>query len=449
MFEQAMPLYYTWMGCYVLLGAGAYFSLRRRKIPFLRSAVFLYILLFFAAISQIALSAASRSNETDMRWFQIWANDVFQYGFGGFYENTRWVDYPPGYLPVLYVVGFVENILHITTATGLRILYKLPVICCDLAGGALIFYATKKHTAADNPLPLFFAALYVFNPALAADTALWGQLDGVTALLIAASFYFLYEEKLLPSALLYTLAFLCKPQALLFFPVYLLYIFAMLAQAAKNKNASSLLPLGKALGLSLLLFIFYSLLFQGGRSDWFWLPKLYLSTMTSYGAASMGAMNFYGLFGLSGQRMDTLLLGMPAYIWSGILMLLSLLTAILIIVLRGDRLRYISAGITLYILLFTFATGMHERYLAPALLLLLLLAALKQSGRLLALFFGCSAVAFFCVSRALVSFWLGVNTDNNLLSLIFSGVMVLSACLLAFFELRPYKTPVHSPQTNA
>jgi len=437
MFDHRMIPYYLWFGGYIAIAVLAWLLLRKTRKPFLQSTTSLWLLLGAAFIVNVTLAVSNRCNDVDMRWFQIWAQDVYKFGFSGFYENTQWVDYPPGYLPVLYVVGMLENVLHITDGHLVNVLYKLPVILCDLAGGALIYKIAKKKYDSSGAMPLYFTALYVFCPALLADTALWGQLDGVSALLIFISLYALYEKKIVFSAFIYTLSFLVKPQSLLLMPIYLFFIGEQIYIASKTKSLKELKSVGIGLGLSLLLFTMYTAAFKGGRTDWFWLPKLYLSTMTSYGAASMGAMNFYGMFGLMGYSTEAKIFGITAGNWSVMFISTSMVLSCMLLVLRKDKERYLSAAVLLYVLLFTFAGSMHERYLVTLLLSVLLLVLLKKSSVHLALFLSCVSVAFICVSRALVSFWLNVNTDNHIISIIFSAVMVLTAlsfCVIEFAE---------------
>ena len=66
-------------------------------------------------------------------------------------------------------------------------------------------------------------ALYVFNPAILANSTLWGQVDSLTALFTLLSVYLASKNKYMFSALAIAVGTLIKPQAAFVIPaiVYL------------------------------------------------------------------------------------------------------------------------------------------------------------------------------------------------------------------------------------
>src|SRR5690348_18435756 len=70
-----------------------------------------------------------------------------QDGPKAFYSNAGFVDYPPGYMLVLWVVGLVY---HATaqysdfTGDAMRMFVKLPAIVCDLGIGYLVFLIARR-----------------------------------------------------------------------------------------------------------------------------------------------------------------------------------------------------------------------------------------------------------------------------------------------------------------
>ena len=138
----------------------------------------------------------------DTATFVEWAEGLARYGPGGFYANVPTADYPPGFLYILWLIGSIG-----ATVSGIigggdvsfggdtytwaffvdAALLKLPAIASDLLIGITI-YATVRHWMAGRPgwhrWALGAAALYLFNPVTWYDSALWGQVDSIGALLL-------------------------------------------------------------------------------------------------------------------------------------------------------------------------------------------------------------------------------------------------------------------------
>lgn len=190
--------------------------------------------------------------------------------------------------------------------------------------------------------------------------------------------------------------------------------------------------------LAFVIYSVYTLMFIQSKENFWWLLHLYFDAFDSYPMASLGAMNFYGLLGLSGAAASTPIVGnMTADLLSKIMIFLGILLAGVIILLRKDSCRYIAGSCVLYVWVYSFATKMHERYLAPIIFPLLLLFVLSKARRHLILFLCLSSVCLMSTMRALCSYWLGINTDNNWLAVLFSGIAVLSALALTGSEFLP------------
>ena len=72
----------------------------------------------------------------DRASFIAWASDLAAHGPSGFYGRVSFIDYTPGYLYVLWLVGTVGSWLG-----GIGDLIKLPAILADMAVGYLIHQA--------------------------------------------------------------------------------------------------------------------------------------------------------------------------------------------------------------------------------------------------------------------------------------------------------------------
>ncbi len=171
--------------------------------------------------------------KTDISSFTSWAMTLAHYGPPGFYANAGFADYTPGYLYILWLVGIAGQLLSGLTGTDQGTitgeLIKLPAILLDLAV-AYVLYRTvlKWHGHIDGPaarhderaadpgrvhlLALGAAALYLFNPVPWYDSALWGQVDALGALIVLAAVLALVDGWSESAAALAVLAALVKPQ---------------------------------------------------------------------------------------------------------------------------------------------------------------------------------------------------------------------------------------------
>ena len=106
---------------------------------------------------------------------------------------ANFVDYTPGYLYVLLLLGKVSH--AVTGGPPSVFAVKLPGIAADL-GVALLVMALAVRVTPPNaerrfPVRAAAAAAVLFNPALILVSAVWGQVDSVLALLVLGGIYVL------------------------------------------------------------------------------------------------------------------------------------------------------------------------------------------------------------------------------------------------------------------
>jgi len=178
------------------------------------------LLLIAAFFFRIALVNFGTLN-LDFNTFIAWSVNLAQNGFRDFYNG--WSDYLPGYLYVLWFLGKIRGVIPDI------ILYKLPAILADLATGYLIYKIVDKLK--DRKWALISSAVYLFNPAIWANSALWGQADSLTAFFALLSIYLLPTAKRQAPLIAYWLSAaslaigtLIKPQAAFALPV-ILFLF--------------------------------------------------------------------------------------------------------------------------------------------------------------------------------------------------------------------------------
>ena len=118
----------------------------------------------------------------DRGTFQAWAGELAAHGPYGFYDRGFFVDYTPGYLYVLWLIGLVGQAARRD---------RRP----DQAAGdprrrrpRLARQLVRRASWADRVGPALIGAILVLvNPVTWFDSAIWGQVDsfGVIFLLLA------------------------------------------------------------------------------------------------------------------------------------------------------------------------------------------------------------------------------------------------------------------------
>jgi Gpi18-like mannosyltransferase len=120
----------------------------------------------------------------DLAYFRTWSAELARIGPRHFYSTDRIADYPPGYLYLLWLVGKV-------TASPGYLAVKLPPILADLGiawvAGTFAARLAPRATTERFPVRALVAAAVLFNPAVIALSAVWGQVDSVPAFFVLAS----------------------------------------------------------------------------------------------------------------------------------------------------------------------------------------------------------------------------------------------------------------------
>lgn len=413
----------------LLLAACCYqgFSLKKTKQK--NHGAFACLLFAAGLLLRLAAAAKWEGFGTDLACFAAWADRMYEVGAGRFYAPDVFADYPPGYLYVLGVIGWLRAAFHIAWYSPLHlILLKLPAILCDLACGLLLYReAAGRHSHAQA---LCVCAAWLFNPVILLNSALWGQVDSVFTLALLLLCLSLVRERLFPACLAFCVGLLLKPQMLLFSPI-------LLAGAADQLllRDFSLRRLGKHLLYALLSLTGFLCLCLPFGIDNVW--KQYFSTVNSYPYAAVNSCNFWGLLGLNWVSQDTAFLGIPYRLY-GSFFILAAVMAVLVISLRhrDSREKYPFLAAVLILTLFTFSVRMHERYLYPALILLLLAWIYRPIKEVWVCYGGFSLLHFY--NTAFVLFFYDPEHYNRKSPLL---LLVSAGMLLAVFYLYRFAAP--------
>ena len=338
------------------------------------------ILLMLGLLVRYVLACIEPGYEVDMNCFSYWSDQVYRDGFANFYTAGTFADYPPGYMYILWVVGLIRS--TIPSLASSTILVKMPAILCDLGTTWLIYKVAHKHF--DEKSSILFAAFYLFNPVVLIDSAMWGQVDSVFTLFVAAMIYCIAEKKLKIAYFVFAIGILIKPQTLVLTPVLGYGILDQVIFHNFNwKRFFTELFTGLcAIGTMVLCVVPY-----GVKPVY----EQYLRTLSSYPYATVNAYNFWGMQGLNWHSQDEKMMGLAFKDWGTIFIVLIVAATLLFCVLNKHKEnpgKYYFFGAFIACGFFTMSVRVHERYMFPVFMLLIMAYVYKPRKEYLFLFMG-------------------------------------------------------------
>lgn len=375
----------------------------KKNKPTLRISNIL-ILLVLGFLVRIILSPFGTLN-LDQNTFIAWSSRLVEVGLGKFYIGS-WSDYLPGYLYILYLLGQISKLNLIPNVT----LYKIPAILSDLGVAYLIYKIVHKYNG--KKWTLISSALYLFNPAVIANSSLWGQVDGLTALF---SLLAIWALDINPYVSAFALAYgtVIKPQTAV---VSLIILFMMISRKWNLK---------KVVVYILTSGVFFALFFapfsNGTNLITFITARLNVS-LNQYPYSSVNAFNFWEILG--GWKADA---GLNIL---GALIALVLFFTVGLKFLKQKGGEYILLAFT-FAISFLFMTRMHERHMLPLFAPLTIAVALNP-----VFLFALIGFSFIYLAN-LYWAWIWVtNSFQNVFSdFIVKILSLINVLLLSFFLL--------------
>ena len=313
---------------------------------------------------------------SDTACFAAWASRVYEGGFSAFYSPDVFTDYPPGYMYILYIIGFLSSLLKLEYLSPIHLLLlRLPAIICDLVACYIIYrMASKRFTELHS---VILAAFYLFNPAVIMNSSIWGQVDSVFMLAVLVMVLLFMEGKNIPAYYVFALGILLKPQTLIFTPLLLFGIYenVFARDFSMPKFWKNLLCGLGAIALMVLLCVPF------GLDKVF---SQYTDTLGSYPYISVNAYNFWALLGKNWASQDTAFLFFTyKELGTLVIVALTLISAFLFLKRMKSADRYFVAGSFIALTMFMFSVRMHERYLYPVMLMLLMAFVMTGSKYLI------------------------------------------------------------------
>lgn len=324
-----------------------------------------YSLIFSAFLLRLILSPYG-THMGDMNTYIAWGMDIASNGFYGFYDRV-WSDYLPGYLYILALLG--------TISSGLQnsplilpdyILFKLPSILSDLATGYLIFLITRKF--APEKWAFISSVIYLFNPAVLANSTLWGQADSFSAMFLVLSLYVFLEKRYLLTGLILGIGQTVKPIAILLLPFFIISLI-------RNKSWRHLLILIYAFLITIIL-LFAP--FNNELNILNFILERHQATSNQYPYTSLNAFNLWAILNGFWHSDQNIFLNLTLQLWGNILFGSVYLWLLVVYWLKAKSVKnrtilLIYCLALCYVGFFMVFSRMHERHLFSGFTLLTLL----------------------------------------------------------------------------
>lgn len=326
-----------------------------------------FILILLGLLIRILVSAIP-GFKIDMDSWYAWSIRLGHFNFLAFYSKDIFTDYTPGYLYILSLLGFLKNSLNISDNLYFLLL-KIPAIISELIIGLIIYREIKK--IASRKLAVFTLCLVIFNPVFIFNSSIWGQVDSVLTIFMLAAILALRNTRFIFSSILFGFAILIKPQAIALLPVYILFTI-------RNFQLRTILKL--LLPGFLIIFILSFPFFP--NQTLVSLLRHIFNTANEYKYTSVNAYNLWGIGGF--WFSDQVFWNNISYQTWGYILLLSYWIVISYFYLK-KKLSLYSVAALATLGFFFLPTRVHERYLYPALVFLIMTTAYFKSRLLLVL----------------------------------------------------------------
>lgn len=318
----------------------------------LKDKIFITLFIFGCAV-RFAL-ALLPGQIFDIQYWSDWSIKLAEVGPGGFYGLTERTDYMPGYLYILWLLGSLKNIFLIDQQTFLYLL-KVPGIVAEVLISVIIYFYFSNYS---YKLKNLASGAILLNPALIFNSAIWGQIDSILTLMMLFTITFISQNKFLLSSLFLSLSFLVKPQTL---SIILIPALALVKNLSSRNIIKLIIPPVVVIYLVSLPFFPDNTLVN--------LFNLLNNTANQYAYNSLSAFNFWGLMGFW-QDDNQLLLGLSFKNWG--ILALGIYWIIILYFYFKNKLSFFTLATLATLGFYFLPTRVHERYLYPALVFLII-----------------------------------------------------------------------------
>lgn len=343
---------------------------------------FLFGIIILSILIRIILITLP-SFRIDMNDWQAWANRLVETTPIHFYAANYFSDYFPGYLYMLWFLGKSASLFHISIfSLGFEFYLKLFTNFFDIGTAYYIYKIVCRY---QKKLSLVFVILYLANPALAFNSSVWGQADGILTFFLIYSVYNLLElKRVFRFSISSSISILIKPQGIAIFPILITYLITNFK--FQKYLSVALIPI---------LLILFSLPFFL-KDPILGLFHLSQRSINTYPYTSMFSYNLWSFAGWW-VKDSMQLFGISYQIWGVIIYFISLIFILMpLFKKKGYKegfLIYFACSLALFSF-FLFLTRIHQRYLFPFFAFLLITASIKNSVKLKIIYLILSLIHF-------------------------------------------------------
>lgn len=354
--------------------------------------------LFFLLISVAALVRfilAPLVWHPDLNNHVDWGIKFFEYGTRSFYAPESnvwaytWPNQPPGTIYIFAIVRKVyEIIFNLSWSVNISIpvfpsvvmtwvdeklyqsLLKLPAILADF-GLAYLIYKFIKLLSKSTKRAYLGAFLFLLNPVVWYNSAVWGQSDSTINFFALLALYLVCVRKPIAAILVFSVCIFIKISLLVFLPVFIILLI---------RNHYSLAQLGKGVLLSLVVIGLLAAPFAYENNVYIWIYDLYAEKIlvNQLQIITANAFNFWAIVAGIHEQPHTKELFLFNYQSWGNIVFFTLYVPVVYKLWKNP-----SAKIGIWALALTaftswmFMTNMHERYLYPLFPYLTILVAVN------------------------------------------------------------------------
>lgn len=313
----------------------------------------------------------------DMNGYLAWSRHLAESGPADLYSRFH-VVYAPFYLYFLWITGIIADFLSLPGYLHIWLI-KLWSVIFEFIGALIILKMAERASRRD--FGRLAALFYMLNPGSLFNSSVWGQFDSIPATMLLAVIYLFELGKRNTAALLFLVAVLTKPQSGLLAPMVLyLYFKDFRFEWKRIGRMAAAIIAGIAIYLAIVLPFYKPTQLCGTTvpaflDPFWWLFDLYLRSIGDYPFATANGFNIWTLIGGQIQEDSLPFMGLTYQWWGNILFLLSAVYVFYLLYKgKGSGRAIIYCSYLMLFSAFMWMTRMHERYLLPAIIFIVMAA---------------------------------------------------------------------------
>ena len=353
------------------------------KTENLKSYTSFYVVIILIFLVQLFFTQFSIGYINDTKLFRRWTSFGERHHIWEYYITNEYVDYPPAYLNVLFIVGKIASCLGVDSNSDLYLCFiRFVPILFDAICSIFIFLFAKKRIGGRVAVAL--ALLSALNPINIFNSTVWGQIDSVVVMLICSMLLLLYNRKYIFAIAVFTLAQLTKPQMIIYAPLLGFTVLSDFIEIAKVKDEriKMLKSVGAGILLAVAVVLIVPLAVTGGNYSL--ITENYKNALSLYPYATLCAPNLYGAFGANWAKDSQTFFILSYKTWGFIFIIVMSLLIGFVTFRVKDRTKIFYLGAFTVSSIFMFAHGMHERYIHVLFMILLIIYVIKRDPKILA-----------------------------------------------------------------